>query len=253
MFYGNVQPAMTTGQTPETFRDVGPTSDGFKYRQYANGVIMILEAPHQGIFGGWLVGTKGGYLQGKQLTPTDPLWAKVTKEIGEHPYQKQLRQMGAGAGPGGSRGYTSPTAGPYAGLGAAWVDTFTNITSGFTEDPQGEEGAVVAAGVQAVPGVQNTIAQLTQPSTLEGMAKKLGRLKGQLATTRDPAKRAVLTEQINALEFKIGNLQQLMQPTTTGAADAPPAAGSIWPFVIGGGLALVGLSVFAAAGKRGRR
>ena len=256
MYYGQVA-ANTQTRPPETFRDVGPDQWGFEFRQHANGTILIREAPVQGLFGGWLVGARNGYLKGRTLTPKDSMWHKVTRQIGEHPYQTQLRQIGAGAGPSGRQGYTSPVAnGPYSGFGsfgaAKWVQSFSNLTSGFTTDPQGDEGAVIAGTIQAIPGIQATIAQIARPSDLDSMTKRLGRLKGQLSATRDPMKIAVLTEQIGGLEYKIANLKSLMGVPVGGESLAEPMPW--WPFAAAGAMVLVGAAALASKKKkRGRR
>jgi len=238
MYHGTVQPNTTNG-TAESFRDVGPDKWGFKFRQYANGMIIIIQAPVQGVMGGWLVGTTGGYLENSTLRPGEPMWAKVTQQIGEHPYQHTLKH---GTGP-------RPTA--LAGWGAApWVQTFTDITSGFTATPTGDAGEVTSQVVDAVPGIHATIAQLVTPSTLHGMSKRLGKLKGQHAATYDPVKKAMLAEQISALEFQIGQVKNNMTATTT----APESLGAYpwWPFAAAGALLLV-IGAVTASNRKGVR
>lgn len=237
MYHGTVVPMGGYGQAP-TYRDVGPDRWGFTYRQFPDGVIVVTKAPVVGVFGHWLKGSKRGSLQGRTLRPGEAFWARVTKQIGEHPVQISRRQEVARLRAEGTQSY---------GL-APWVDTFDQIASGFTADPRGDAGQVTSTLVEAVPGIQATIGQLANPATLEAMARKLGKLKQRLRTTRDPMKRSMLKEQIGALEDKMSILQGHMAAQT----DTSIAPSSNWvPYAIGGSLlVLVGAGAFAASRRR---
>lgn len=277
MYYGQVIPT-SPDASAEAFRDV--TDDwGFTFRQYADGTVVVLSAPQEGIFGDLIPGSSGGPLEGTMVSPdpTDALWAQITERIGPHPHQVVLTQiesedvayesiaeaqeeaeptyydgavysgwgrLDAGGRPRRTarrvtRGWGAP------GMGAApAVQTINDILSGFTTEPTGEAGEITQNVTAAIPGIQATIYQITTPATLEGMSKKLGKLKGELATTHDPVKRAMLEEQIGALQYKIDTLKGQMAPTTptTLAASTP-----WWPFAALAGLALLLGGAFAVS------
>ena len=237
MYHGTVMPSYGEA-TDAKHRDVGPDRWGFKYRQHPNGLIVVLKAPLVGNFGYWIPGTEGGPLQGKTLKPGDPVWAKVTKQIGEHPHQISMRKEIA------ELKASRPSYGK-----APWVQAFQNVASGFTAEPTGDEGDVTATLVEAVPGVKAAVSNLVTPSTLEGLHRRLGKLKGKLRATRDPSKRAVLKEQIKAIEYKIQQLQAVMAAPVSGV-DIQQRPSWV-PFAIGGTiLALIGVGAVAAARKR---
>lgn len=223
----------------QKYRDVGPDAWGFVYRQFQDGTIIVTSAPVEGVLGTWVPGTRGGPLQGRTLVVGEPLWQRVTAQIGEHPDQAKLRAYTRGMGWGDGR----------------TMQTLLDITSGFTADPSGEAGRATSQFVEAIPGIQGTIYQITTPATLEGMSKKLGKLKGELQVTRDPIKRAQLEEQIRAYEFRISTLMGQIQAGSTGPA-ATPTAIPWWPFAILGTLAIAGGAYVFGAPKRrvnGRR
>ena len=224
-------PATPSGAM-QKHRDVGPDKWGFIFRQFSDGTIVILNAPVEGVLGTWIPGSRGGPLEGRTLVPGDPLWSRVSAQIGEHPDQAKLRSYVRGMNYGDSR----------------FTQTLLDITSGFTADPSGEAGRATSQVVEALPGIQGTIYQLTTPSTLEGMSKKLGHLKGELAVTRDPVRRAQLEEQIKAYEFRISILMGQMQSSGMVPA-ATPTAIPWWPFAILGALAIAG-GALVYSGKR---
>jgi hypothetical protein len=249
----------------ERFRDIAVDQGflvGYRLRQFADGTIHVLNGPQMDNFGYWVRGTSGGPLHGATIDRTHPAWPLFTKEIGPHPAMGKLPgakpyagYAGAMTAPSGrgvpllsrlfGQAKTAPRGVPY---GAPFVSTLTDVLTGFGPEPaQSDAGQLTSAAVGALPGIQATVNQLLHPGTMTSLTKQLGRLKGQLATTRDPMQQSILREQIKGIEWQIASLQgQMAAPT-----GAPPTGATSLPIppwvLLGGGVLLLGGLAYVAS------
>lgn len=255
--YG-AQNAQSALLAPREFRD---NSTGAVYVQYADGTILIAEVPDIDWDGSYIPGTRGGPGEGTKLTPTNVLWHQLTSQFGFHPahlaadpdileeFQKLafvqepvLRPYYPVVEFDLPRDYVHP------GLsgtqyGATPLETLTDIFEGL--GPAGEETVSPTEGFtravyEAIPGVVATTRGIVSPATLDALSRKLGRLKGELAQTYDPAKKSILQEQIAAVEYQIAQLK------SAGVSHPETVTPFPWvPVVVGGGLVLTLLAFFA--------
>lgn len=245
--------ASAVAADPQTFRDV-KTQDGYTLRQYPNGQIKILVSPETDNAGYPVPGTRGGEHQGAVLTQTgggylSELWRYWTGRIGAYKGYGQAPSLFAPPPEGGyfSEFTGQDTASTRPGFAAGLTSGLQQILQGFTGQPGDTPlSQLTATGVQATPGIQSWVYQITNPANLQAMNRKLGRLKGQLRVETNPVRKEQLRQQISGLEAQIAYVESEAFRPSDGSLTAPSPV----PLAVLGVGATALVLIFLASRKR---